>query len=230
MRRPHKTTDMKKLILLMLMLFSLGSMGQTMTIRYFHKNDPGHVGSQTFDITGTPTKYYRLAYNDNGIYMMGPDMRSQLKQPIFPDVSFKAYIPSQDKPICEFITDTAWELQPDGYWVVRTITQRHCDPTWNEIVEDYDTLQAKMKQYLVVMNKRKMPNIPDGNDMIWKVYNPAWVNPWEQWIEVPVQKGLYNGQDVWVPSDRDDLWDDFRQQVYYSNWKLAAIHNKIIYR
>ena len=220
---------MKKLFLLLLcVVFAFITHSQT--IRYWHDDNPNKTYLTTIHKQDFP--YYALAYYQDGEYVTGWQLRKLLKQSIWPDVPFTRYLPREAVPILdhiEYITvfDTIWNGNNEQI-TVSTQQVKVWDYSPEQWLDDQAAFLAKLQEYFVIVQQGKFTKIPGDEGWNWEIYNPDWVNFWEQWIIMQPDPNLYTGAKIWTPTERDDLWDDWQYYILFQKGgRLWRIHQTI---
>ena len=208
----------------LIMLLSIAAMSQTYQIRYYNIDNPGTRRTVTVNDQGEPTLYYRLAYNDNEEYLIDAALRDKLEESVFPDVPFSVYLPIYDRILFHYDVETTIEPQPGGWTLpVNTYTI-----VWDVTQEMYDAgvtlISDKMQEYLTIVQERKMKSIPDGPDWRWEFVDMS-KSYRDRYTPMTVEVGKFNGQTVWVPTNRTDLWDDFTRTIMNKSNHFKAIYS-----
>lgn len=178
-------------------------------IRYWDVTRPGiRKTTPPFDTLGKITNRYRLAYQHNDNLVTGSQLVDLMKTPIWYGQTFDKWVPNRNHASAyTTVYDTTTIVNEDGswYWVIGyvNVPNPEYNPNWySEYLASIDVFKQNIRDWFLIQEERQFPVIPGGPNYRWQlVYD--YKLPTVRYVDIPAVEGKYNGQKVWVMSNKD---------------------------
>jgi hypothetical protein len=194
-----------------------------MKIRY-HKDGVAHLTTKDFNPEGTPLGKFRLGIQRNK-FLTGTALKYELMKPLYPDVPFSVALPVVRKPSTKWGFDWVDEMQPEGFVIRKKIWTEIPDVTLGEYELNLQLFEAKIREYLKIVEENYLPDVPDSTGYEWELVDMT--KPYKDRYElIPVEVGRFNGN--FYRESELDLYQMFVQPCCLSSNPIICLSNKTV--
>lgn len=171
-----------------------------MKIRYHKKGTSVWYTTPEFNPDGLPLNKFRLGIV-KGSVKVGNELRMELEKPNFPDIPFTQGLPQVTLPYGHYDFEDVWELQPEGFYIIKKVYTFIWDVTEEEYREALAAWEMHFRNYLVTAQEYYLPDIPDTPDYEWQLVDMT--KPYRyRFTPIPVEHGRFSGN-IWKQSEMD---------------------------